>query len=119
MGKVFEYSFDFDENGVLYHIGTKGGTARWRNPSLVENGVIVTTSSTDKGDSITIVGRKAVECWTNDVPSSWFSIDLGVDRSLLITYYTLRHGGNSKQDCLRNWVLQGSEDGTIFESCKN
>lgn len=71
----------------------------------------MTASSIEKGDPISIVGRKAHECWTMDVPSSWFCVDLAPHRSLLVTYYTLRHGGNSKQDCLRNWVLQASDDG--------
>lgn len=45
-----------------------------------------------------------------DVPSSWFCIDLGITRTLVLTNITLRHGGNSKQDCLRNWVVQASND---------
>ncbi len=57
-GRLFEYSGDFDEKGVLYWIGTKGATAKWRNPSLVENGVKVTASSVEKGDPIQLVGRK-------------------------------------------------------------
>jgi len=45
-----------------------------------------------------------------DVPASWITINLGGSRSLIPNYYTLRHGGNSKADCLRNWTLQGSND---------
>jgi E3 ubiquitin-protein ligase HECTD1 len=110
-GQIFEYSSDFDEKGVLYWIGTKRGTARWRNPCLVNSGISVTASSTEKGDPINLVGRKPTELWTMDVPSSWFCVDLGSTRSLLLTHYTLRHGGNSKKDSLRNWVLQASDDG--------
>ena len=109
-GRLFEYSYDFDEKGVLYWIGTKGATAKWRNPSLVENGVKVTASSVEKGDPIQLVGRKQTESWTMDVPSSWYCVDLGPTRNLILTYYTLRHGGTSKQDSLRNWVLQASDD---------
>lgn len=47
-GRLFEYSYDFDDKGVLYWIGTKGGTAKWRNPCLVENGVTITASSIEK-----------------------------------------------------------------------
>jgi hypothetical protein len=47
-GRLFEYSYDFDDKGVLYWIGTKGGTAKWRNPCLVENGVTITASSMEK-----------------------------------------------------------------------
>jgi len=113
-GLTFEYSHDFDDRGVLYWIGTKGGTAKWRNPSLVENGVSATASSVQRGDPINIVGRKSTECWTMDVPASWYCVDLGSTRTLLLTAYTLRHGGNSKQDCLRNWVMQCSDDGITW-----
>jgi hypothetical protein len=91
-GRLFEYSYDFDEKGVLAWIGTKGGTAKWRNPCLVENGVKVTASSIEKGDPISVAGRKPSETWTMDVPASWFCVDLGPSRSLILTYYTLRHG---------------------------
>lgn len=118
--RIFEYSgnhqqqqLDFeDKGGVCYYIGTKGGIAKWRNPCLVENGITVTASSIEKGDPVNIVGRggKPLECWTMDVPSSWMCVDLGAYRSLVLTNISLRHGGNSKQDCLRNWVLQSSND---------
>lgn len=106
-----EYSYDFDENGIFYYIGTKRKTAKWRNPCLVENGVRIEASSVEKGDPITILGRKPLEFWTSDIPSSWVYIDLGHTRKLLLNYYTLRHGGNSAQDFLQNWALQASDDG--------
>jgi len=40
-----------------------------------------------------------------EIPSSWFAIDLRQGK-LLPTYYTLRHGGATKMDSLRNWLLQ-------------
>jgi hypothetical protein len=43
-----------------------------------------------------------------DVPASWFMIDLGPGRSVIPTFYTLRHGGNYRADSLRNWDFQGS-----------
>lgn len=113
IGRVFQYNYDFDDQGILYYIGTKGGSAKWRNPCLMEFGVKITSSSIERGNPIEILGRKATssEVWTKDVPSSWICLDLGVGRSLIITQYTLRHGGlTPKQDNLRNWVLQASDD---------
>jgi hypothetical protein len=62
--------------------------------------------------------------WTKDVPSSWFAVDLGVNRKAIPTYYTLVHGGSNgyishffliildyEADILRNWYFQGSNDG--------
>jgi hypothetical protein len=32
LSKRFEYQSDFDENGLLYYIGTNGGKEEWKNP---------------------------------------------------------------------------------------
>lgn len=37
-------------------------------------------------------------------------IDLGPGRSVIPTFYTLRHGGNYRADSLRNWDFQGYHD---------
>ena len=39
------------------------------------------------------------------------AVNLGSSKSLIPNYYSLRHGGNSKVDALRNWTLQASNDG--------
>ena len=65
-------------------------------------------SGVEKGDRGDLVGRKSKELWTKDVPSSWFSIDLGPNRRVIPSHYTLQHGGSYKSDCLRNWDFQGS-----------
>eukprot|EP01113_Clastostelium_recurvatum_P049604 TRINITY_DN9217_c0_g1_i3.p1 TRINITY_DN9217_c0_g1~~TRINITY_DN9217_c0_g1_i3.p1 ORF type:complete len:565 (-),score=134.25 TRINITY_DN9217_c0_g1_i3:31-1695(-) len=103
-----QYTSDFDDRGVFYWIGTNGGTEEWVNPH-VRGRVRVTCSSQEKGSVVDVVGRTPTECWTADVPASWISINLG-SRTLLPNHYTLRHGGNSKADALRNWTLQGSTD---------
>eukprot|EP01132_Coremiostelium_polycephalum_P004171 gene4171-5220_t len=113
-GRVFEYSHDYDNKGVIYYLATNGYTSEWSNPALFpldSSRIKITSSSIEKGNPHDIVDLNPTECWTKDVPSSWFAIDLGKNYSLILKYYTLRHGGNSKQDCPRNWVLQGSDDG--------
>eukprot|EP01133_Synstelium_polycarpum_P002524 gene2524-2885_t len=112
-GRIFEYSHDFDNKGVIYYLATNGYTSEWANPSIFPPDnprVRITASSIEKGSLSDIVELRPLECWTKDVPSSWFCIDLGNSYVLTPKYYTLRHGGNSKQDCLRNWLLQASED---------
>ena len=83
---------------------------KWRNPCVVNNGIYIEASSIEKGDPFTIAGRKPIEFWTKDIPASWVCVDLGPSRKLLLTHYTLRHGGDSVQDFLRNWALQASDD---------
>lgn len=104
-----EYQHDFDEHGLFYYIGTNAGKEEWSNPGM-RGRVRVTCSSTEKGNIVDLVGRTSTECWSMDVPSSWVMINLGSSRSLVPNYYTLRHGGNSRADGLRNWTLQGSND---------
>lgn len=112
-GRLFQWSSDFDKKGVLYYLGTHEYRTEWQNP-LIAKLVDVTWSSLEKGRPPAIFEREPSECWTQDVPSSWFTVDLGVGRSLRITAYTLRHGGGTKQDLIRNWTLKGSADGKEF-----
>ncbi|GAM27744.1 hypothetical protein SAMD00019534_109200 [Acytostelium subglobosum LB1] len=103
--------------GVFYYIGTNGLKEEWSNPAI-RGRVRVTFSSIEKGNVTDIVGRTPTECWTMDVPASWVSINLGSSRTMVPTFYSLRHGGNSKADCLRNWTLQGSMDSKLDNSLK-
>eukprot|EP01112_Ceratiomyxa_fruticulosa_P021039 TRINITY_DN7323_c0_g1_i1.p1 TRINITY_DN7323_c0_g1~~TRINITY_DN7323_c0_g1_i1.p1 ORF type:complete len:585 (-),score=125.19 TRINITY_DN7323_c0_g1_i1:96-1850(-) len=104
-----QYTSDFDDQGLFYYIGTNGGIEEWSNPFL-KGRVRVMCSSQEKGNVADVVGRTPTECWTMDVPASWISVSIGSNRTLVPNYYTLRHGGNSRADCLRNWTLQGSLD---------
>eukprot|EP01128_Nolandella_sp_AFSM9_P002606 TRINITY_DN12979_c0_g1_i1.p1 TRINITY_DN12979_c0_g1~~TRINITY_DN12979_c0_g1_i1.p1 ORF type:complete len:436 (-),score=58.32 TRINITY_DN12979_c0_g1_i1:54-1361(-) len=108
-GRVFEFDKEFDTKGIIYWIATNRYRDRWRNPQ--DRGLItVTMSSLEKGKLETICDLSPKECWSQDIPSSWITFDLGLGRRLKATRYALRHGGNSKQDCLRNWVIKGSND---------
>jgi hypothetical protein len=113
IGRIFEYKSDLDANGVIYFLSTNGGKAEWKNSSLT-GAVKLSSSSIEKGKLHTLVEREPAELWTKDVPSSWLAIDLRQGR-LLPTQYTLRHGGNSKSDALRTWLLQASNDGTSWD----
>lgn len=47
--------------------------------------------------------------YVNGTPDTWWQIDLGAERTLSPTYYTMRH--DASHDYVRSWVLQGSMDG--------
>ena len=114
-GITFEYSGrDFDDNGLLYWIGTNAKTAYdWVNPA--QFGLVVVTSSEGRhlpyGKLEDILSRdeSAFNCHTNDDRRSWFAIDLGV--WLLPSSYTLRHARGYGRSALRNWLFQVSKDG--------
>jgi len=106
-----------DGKGILYWIGTNGEREPWQNPAT--RGVKVTPSSIEMGQPMDLVRRlDTTELWTKDVPSSWFCIDFGPNRKIIPTYYTLAHGGNYNADILRNWYLQGSNDGETWSVLK-
>jgi hypothetical protein len=112
-GLEFTYSSDFDTRGVLYYIGTEQYTQPWRNPCL-SGGVSVRSSPLD-GHLATlaaesVVGRETVRCVTAARKEAWFVIDLG-ERWVQPTAYTLRHYKSWDTEALREWKLQGSNDG--------
>uniref|UniRef100_A0A0K2TN15 E3 ubiquitin-protein ligase n=1 Tax=Lepeophtheirus salmonis TaxID=72036 RepID=A0A0K2TN15_LEPSM len=109
-----EYDHDFDENGLMYWIGTNGKTAfEWINPAHF--GLVVVTSSEGRhlpyGKLEDILSRdsSAINCHTNDDRKSWFAIDLGI--WIIPTAYTIRHARGYGCSALRNWSFQVSKDG--------
>ncbi|XP_066599740.1 E3 ubiquitin-protein ligase HECTD1 isoform X2 [Prorops nasuta] len=111
---AFKYQHDFDDNGVLYWIGTNAKTCpEWVNPG--QYGLVVVTSSNGRnlpyGHLEDILSRdpSALNCHTSDDERAWFSIDLGL--WLIPNAYTLRHARGYGRSALRNWKFQASKDG--------
>lgn len=112
--QTFKYSQDFDENGVIYFIGTNGKTsAEWVNPA--QYGLVTVTSSDGRNlpygrvEDILSRDSSALNCHTNDDKRAWFCIDLGL--YIIPTCYTLRHARGYGRSALRNWLFQMSRDG--------
>uniref|UniRef100_A0A0K8T796 E3 ubiquitin-protein ligase n=1 Tax=Lygus hesperus TaxID=30085 RepID=A0A0K8T796_LYGHE len=109
----FRHQHDFDENGLIYWIGSNAKTAEWVNPA--QYGLVVVTSSDGRnlpyGRLEDILSRdiSALNCHTNDDKRAWFSIDLGV--WIIPSCYTLRHARGYGRSALRSWLFQGSKDG--------
>ncbi|HYX16488.1 MAG TPA: hypothetical protein VE944_19395 [Nostoc sp.] len=97
-----------DANGVLYYVGTGNGTRVWQNPH--NSGLILTASSVTKGSLPLLSDRAEGEFHTNDAAGSWVRINLGGAR-LKCNRYSIRNR-NADLHYLRNWKLQGSNDGT-------
>ncbi|XP_014247371.1 E3 ubiquitin-protein ligase HECTD1 isoform X4 [Cimex lectularius] len=110
---MFRHQHDFDENGIIYWIGTNAKTAEWVNPA--QYGLVVVTSSDGRNlpygrlEDILSRDMSALNCHTNDDKRAWFSIDLGV--WVVPSCYTLRHARGYGRSALRNWLFQGSKDG--------
>lgn len=115
-GMVFKHHYDFDEEGLMYYVGSNGGTCDWVNPA--QYGLVQVTSSEGKtlpyGKLEDILSRDSVSvnCHTKDNKKAWFAIDLGV--YIIPNAYTLRHARGYGRSALRNWMLQGSKDGITW-----
>uniref|UniRef100_W8ARD3 E3 ubiquitin-protein ligase n=1 Tax=Ceratitis capitata TaxID=7213 RepID=W8ARD3_CERCA len=115
-GMVFKHHYDFDEEGLMFYIGSNGGTCEWVNPA--QYGLVQVTSSEGKtlpyGKLEDILSRDSVSvnCHTKDNKKAWFAIDLGV--YIIPNAYTLRHARGYGRSALRNWMLQGSKDGATW-----
>ncbi|CAI5764127.1 E3 ubiquitin-protein ligase HECTD1 isoform X1 [Podarcis lilfordi] len=111
---IFRHQHDFDENGIIYWIGTNAKTAyEWVNPAAY--GLVVVTSSEGRNlpygrlEDILSRDSSALNCHTNDDKNAWFAIDLGL--WVIPSAYTLRHARGYGRSALRNWVFQVSKDG--------
>jgi hypothetical protein len=87
---IFKYTYDFDENGALYYLGTKGKRHQYRNPHEI-NMVKAFASSISKGQVSDFVGRNLVNLRTENEENSFFGVDLGKNRTLVPTAYSLRN----------------------------
>ncbi|XP_044733919.1 E3 ubiquitin-protein ligase HECTD1 isoform X2 [Chrysoperla carnea] len=109
----FHHQHDFDENGLIYFIGTNGKTSpEWVNPG--QYGLVMITSSEGRNlpygrlEDILSRDMSALNCHTNDDKRAWFAIDLGM--YIIPTCYTLRHARGYGRSALRNWLFQMSRD---------
>lgn len=110
---IFRHQHDFDENGIIYFIGSNGKSTDWVNPG--QYGLVTITSSEGRqlpyGKLEDILSRESisVNCHTKDNKKAWFAIDLGM--FVIPTAYTLRHARGYGRSALRNWLFQMSKDG--------
>ena len=80
-----------DSQGILYWLGTSGGTEEWKNPA--EAGLVkITRSSYGHGKASDVADRKGSWCSTSNKANQWWKIDFGEKRSILPTAYTLQVG---------------------------
>ena len=110
---IFKYTYDFDENGALYYLGTKGKRHQYRNPHEI-NMVKAFASSISKGQVSDFVGRNLVNLRTENEENSFFGVDLGKNRTLVPTAYSLRNR-NSSSHVMLCWNLEASNDKINFE----
>ncbi|SPQ96010.1 unnamed protein product (mitochondrion) [Plasmodiophora brassicae] len=113
----FCYESDFDENGVVFALGTnnitgpRASNVTFKNPA--ETGAVKIRYASLAATSVpatAIVGRTAVRCVSAAAENQWFIVDF-LGRLIRPTYYTLRHYSSYNVEALRSWRLEGSSDG--------
>ena len=103
----FIYDYDFDDNGVLFYLGSYAKTRPWQNPQILGKAQAF-GSSVGFGKIEDFLSRSSNNLRTGNEPSSYLGIDIG-SRYLLPTAYTLRNR-NSKSHVCFNWQLEASRD---------
>ncbi|XP_013177652.1 PREDICTED: E3 ubiquitin-protein ligase HECTD1 isoform X2 [Papilio xuthus] len=114
----FVYDHDFDENGVIYFIGSNAGTCEWVNPGA--HGLVSVWSSDGRqlpyGRAEDVLSRspEPLNVHTNDDRRAFIAVDLGLN--IIPSAYTLRHARGYGRSALRNWLFQMSMDGVTWST---
>ena len=112
---TLDYESDFDENGLIYWIGSNGRQKHdggWVNPhshNFLAKVSLSDAKSLSAGKIEDFEGRTAVNCHTNDDKRAWVVIDLGVH--IVPTFYTLRTSKGFNKSAPRNWAFLMSKTG--------
>jgi hypothetical protein len=109
----FKYKNDFDKNGALYYIGTLGLSKKYNNPHKLKL-IKAFGSPLLNGNYCDFVGRENVNLITENEENSFFGVDLGLNRNLIPTLYSIKNR-DSSSNVLLSWNLQGSNDKIKFE----
>ena len=104
------FSASEDTNGLFYYLGTVGNIVPWANPT--SRGLTIQASTAINGSVESLVNRDESQFYTDNLPSSWVSFNIGT-KKLKCNYYSIR-ARNAANYYLRNWKLQGSNDGATW-----
>ena len=110
----FFFEYNFDEYGILYHLGTMGRRRNWQNPHTIRQVHAFASSLSPECQVESFVGRTTTNCRTEDDPYSFFGVDLGMERKCLPTHYSLRNR-DSTTHVVRSWYFEASEDGQNWQ----
>jgi hypothetical protein len=107
--RELQYEAPFDENGVLYWLGTEGGEKEYTNPLLSGQVQVQMSCKWYANDAAIYVEHKPdalLPQYDKNQPCSWIEVDLGQERQLVPNYYCLR-GYDKMKKILKSWELQG------------
>ena len=122
---IYNYSKDFDKNGVVYALAPNSGKTSLvssSSTSASRTQIVATRSSDGEGNAMDLLENQVQTgtlSGTKDEEDSWWCVDLTERYVLYLTRYTLRHGRDKSLLVLLNWRLEGSVDGREWTVLKN
>jgi len=102
----FTFTSNGDNGGFIYWLGTSGQREKFANP-MDRGRVRVTSSGLAQGAEDLLVARKRQPCYTKNEPDAWICLDLGRNRRLSPTHYTLCSGAPDAGFDLLSWAFEG------------
>jgi len=115
-----KYEQDFDENGILYNIGTGDHMVDFSPQRVADAGVTMRFASQGSANACDtaylmdrMAGNRVCYCKIATEPY-WFEVDMGIGLAVCPSRYTLRHGDATETHTLRNWDFKGSNDGVVW-----
>ena len=125
-GQLFQYDKNYDQNGILYWLGTNNHTEKYENPCL-KGLVKLDSSKVGIGKIEDMVDRREetnsyqYNGWSGPMigreKNAWFTIDFGENLKIMPTCYTLQHCC-SAYGLMRGWNFEGSNDGKNWVSIR-
>lgn len=110
------FSSTGDTNGLVYWLGTSGNTHAFHNPTALGT---ITASGTSQYSNYApefAFNRTVTSPWISQPETTpIFYFDFG-PRRIDPNYYTIRGRSDSNDNHLRNWVLEGTNDGVTWDT---
>ena len=116
--QTFVYGSDFDDAGLLYFLGTNGGSSAWQNPAKIGLVKVSSAAGSAVGNfKLDVTDRHNKDCSTGTKRKDT-ELTVELPEPFELSHYTIKHGYSSASPSgtgsLRNWELQGSNDGKAF-----
>lgn len=112
---IFSFSSGGDENGIAYFLGTNFGREIWTNPSIRFPSFLSVSSSLNGFPARETLTDRSPGAWHSNLGANqWIAFDFGSGNDFSLTCLTLRNRFDTTSSAGGNFVIEGSNDGTIF-----
>jgi E3 ubiquitin-protein ligase HECTD1 len=110
-----QHHSNFDENGLIYLLGTLGKQIYFENPAkkwMVN--ISASSISPDSDKPSEIASRRECNVCTTAEDHPTITIEFN-QVSIIPTKYSIKNSNKKGAGALRSWILQGSKDGNSWD----